>query len=353
MLYVKQRNENHNKSAVMNNPLDSIIEHIQTKSYTVITIYATLLVTVISIILCSIGFLLLFGTIDLLYLSFAIAMPLILTPIVIVLIVRILKHLNDYKTELADEVEKSRQKDLMLFDQQRFVLMGEMLSSISHQWRQPLNAINLTLLSTKVAYASDQMNEDKLEKAFDIIEENTHYLSNTIDDFRSFFQNKAPKRVMPLKNLLQELNSIISPSMKTNGISFQCSCDKTIVEQLHLATAITQVLLNLISNSKDALKQSDQEEKSIELKISKMTEYLTVDISDNGGGIDSQIKSRIFDPYFTTKDSLKGSGIGLHMSRQIIEKIFGGTITLEDTKAPKTSFHIKLPFSEYCLEKNE
>ena len=309
----------------------------------------TLVTMLLSLAMVSAIMTLLTGTVAQGYVILSILMPLVLTPVIISLVLKLFTRLSCCKQALEQEIQKSKEKDMMLIEQERFALMGEMLSSISHQWRQPLNAINLTLLSARVAQMSGKQEQQELEKLFDTIEKNTLYLSNTIEDFRTFFQNKAPKAVVPVKEIIHELNTIISPILKADGVALRVEWDSNLFDALHVATAISQVLLNLISNSKDAMSELRQREKSVTVAIRKASEGVTIYVRDNGPGIDPQIQQKIFDAYFTTKGKLRGTGIGLHMSRQIIEKIFKGSIVLEESSETGSCFKIDLPPSDCCL----
>jgi two-component system C4-dicarboxylate transport sensor histidine kinase DctB len=309
----------------------------------------TLLTTFISMLVVSSSVYLFLGTLPTGYLILSILMPLVLTPAVLGTMLKLVSRLSCCTQALQKEIEKSHQKDILLFEQERFALMGEMLSSISHQWRQPLNAINLTLLSARVTMASKPLEDDDLDKLFNTIEDNTHYLSNTIEDFRTFFQNKAPKEIVPLKEIIHELNTIISPILNTDRIALEVEWDSNLIDRLQLATAISQVLLNLISNSKDAMQELPREKKYVNIAVRKRNRGITIAVADNGPGIKKEVRPKIFDPYFTTKGKLKGSGIGLHMSRQIIEKIFEGSIVLADTSEAGSRFVIDLPYSDCCI----
>ena len=312
-----------------------------------IIVWATLLSTVISFVMAGGIFYLFMGELLPIVVLLSVAMPLILTPTILSAVLNLMLRMERYKTALEEEIEKNRAKDMLLFEQERFVLMGEMLSNISHQWRQPLNAVNLTLLSLRLAHATGKLDDDALEQAFETIEQNTLYLSDTIEDFRSFFQNRAPTKILPLSQIVTEMEGIVAPLLKSARISLQLLPSGTLSGQLEVATAVSQVLLNLISNAKDALEHCDREVKQISIAFAENAEGVTVTVADNGPGIAPEIKPKIFDPYFTTKNQMKGSGIGLHMSRQIIEKIFEGTITVE-TSAAGSTFSIFLPYSGYC-----
>ncbi|UFS63006.1 HAMP domain-containing histidine kinase [Sulfurimonas sp. HSL-3221] len=315
---------------------------------TTIIIWATLVSTTVSFVLAGGIFYLFMGELLPIVAFLSILMPLLLTPTILSAVLNLMLRMERYKTALEEEIEKNHAKDLLLFEQERFVLMGEMLSNISHQWRQPLNAVNLTLLSLKLAQATGKLDDETLDQAFETIEQNTLYLSDTIEDFRSFFQNRAPTKILPLKQIVSEMEGIVAPLLKGARITLRVEkTDALEANHLEIATAISQVLLNLISNAKDALEGYDTPSKQITLLFNKNGEGMTITVSDNGPGIAPEVKPKIFDPYFTTKKQMKGSGIGLHMSRQIIEKIFAGAIAV-DTSKTGTTFSIFLPYSEHC-----
>ncbi|WP_345985996.1 HAMP domain-containing sensor histidine kinase [Sulfurimonas sp. HSL-1656] len=309
----------------------------------------TLATTVVSVLCVGIFYTLLTGTLPPVILGFSILMPLLMTPPILAIVIKLVMRLETYKSALHDEIEKNREKDMLLFEQERFALMGEMLSNISHQWRQPLNTINLTLLSAKLAKATGRLDDETLDHAFETIEQNTLHLSETIEDFRSFFQNKAPTKLLPLHQIVYELHRIITPTLEANTIALEITWNSDTIHRLQIATAISQVLLNLINNAKDALESLDQEKKQIHIEFEYPPGggHLRICVFDNGPGIDPAIQTKIFDPYFTTKGSLKGSGIGLHMSRQIIQKLFLGTIIVSSLPG-ETRFVIMLPISEFC-----
>jgi len=323
--------------------LDRLGKYSRAKLIVLITLFST----VVSVAVVASVLLLVTGRIDPVPLTLSVIMPLLMTPGILAPLLKLVLKLEYYKHALEKAVEINREKDMMLFEQERFALMGEMLSNISHQWRQPLNAINLTLLSAKVAQATGRLDDDALDQAFETIEQNIHHLSGTIEDFRSFFQNKSPTKMVPLHQIVYELNSIITPTLKAKRIALEIAWDDDLIHRLQLATAVSQVLLNLISNAKDALATSEREAKQIHVAFRLLPENIAVSVTDNGPGIDPAIKPKIFDPYFTTKGSLKGSGIGLHMSRQIVEKIFGGAIAVTSS-SEGSCFTLTLPYSEHC-----
>ena len=285
-------------------------------------------------------------------LTLSIVLPLMLTPLIVLILLRSTKYLKYYKEHLNKEIESCREKDLILFEQARFALMGEMLANISHQWKQPLNTINLAIISSKTSAEITPT----MERHFDIMEDNVNYLANTIDDFMSFFDKKIYSEIRPLEDIMREVQSIIGVHIKNNKI--MCSMQKEHKQgEILIASSISQVILNLLNNAKDAF---DQEalEKKIDLKFVVNKNSVEIICCDNGKGVASEIKERIFDPYFTTKSKTQGTGIGLYMSRQIVQKVFGGEIELNPKNRHKpegmqTCFYIKLPYSQNCVHKEE
>jgi len=270
----------------------------------------------------------------------SIIIPLVLVPPNIILVMNVSTRMKDYKTKLHNEIEKNRQKDLLLFEQARFVLLGEMMANISHQWKQPLNNIGLAIVSTKLT--SD---EKVREKNFDIMEENVNYLSNTIDDFMSFFDKKTPTELREIGEILEEVQSIMRAQIESSGIKLIVKIDENL-KSIKLISVISQVLLNLLNNAKDAIDNS-KDENEIILYLKAINNGFEISCCDNGLGIKKEIQSKIFDPYFTTKEKKQGTGIGLYMSKQIVTQIFDGTIILDDI-SKNTCFRIDIPCSKNC-----
>ncbi len=270
----------------------------------------------------------------------SIVLPLLLTPPVISAFIKLSKHLRYFKDELDKEVEKNQKKDAILFEQARFVLMGEMLANISHQWKQPLNTIGLSVVNARLSGG------DNLDNNFDIIESNVNYLSSTINDFISFFNKKTYTELRDLKDVLKEIKSIVDMEITRKDILLDIKIESDN-SKIELSSSIAQVLLNLLNNAKDAFTH-DMNDKKISLKFTAKERVLEISCCDNGKGIDSKIKDKIFDPYFTTKHKTQGTGIGLYMSKQIVEKVFNGNISLE---SEATCFRINIPYSDKCILK--
>ena len=274
-------------------------------------------------------------------LAISIVLPLLLAPLSIAFVIKLTMNLEHVKEHLSLEIEKNKAKDLLLYEQSRFALMGEMLANISHQWKQPLNTINLAVINAKF----QEKNSNQIEKSFDIIEENVNHLASTINDFMSYFDKKTHSEIRSLETIIIEINSIAGANIKNAGVELLINM-QTKKKDVKIASSISQIILNLINNSKDAL-ATKRDDKQIKLTFTVENNSLLIRCCDNGSGIDDSIKEQIFNPYFTTKDQAQGTGIGLYMSRQITDKFFNGELSLEQTHKG-TCFRLIVPYGKNC-----
>ncbi|NEW60123.1 hypothetical protein GSY74_02400, partial [Sulfurovum sp. bin170] len=235
------------------------------------------------------------------------------------------------RKKVKEEVEKNRQHQLMMFQQSRLAQMGEMISMIAHQWRQPLSSINalVMLMDMKI---SKQNIEEKLflEEELNKIESTTAYMSNTIDDFRDFFKPKKEKVRFNLKQTVKHTIELIRPVLSHEEITINTECQGEI-ELLGYPNELGQVIINIITNAKDALISNNQKQKkNIYIQLSKKDKKIAITIQDNAGGINHEIINRIFDPYFSTKLKKNGTGLGLYISKMIIEEHMGGELSVKN-----------------------
>jgi len=243
-----------------------------------------------------------------------------------------LKELNDTLEEKVEsEVEKNRQKDKQLMMQSRMALMGELLSMIAHQWRQPLNTIGGIVSNLKLDIMLGEFDEKKLGGVLDKIENLILHLSHTIDDFRKFYreENENDYKSIKISKIIDETLNITMPSFKTHNIELILNI-KNDDEIYTMPNRLKQVFLNIIKNGLDSIKERDIENPYIKIEVFKEDDKLIIEIKDNAKGIDEDIKDKIFDPYFTTKDEKNGTGIGLYMSKMIVEKLNGKIFAYND-----------------------
>jgi signal transduction histidine kinase len=271
----------------------------------------------------------------------SVVLPLLLTPVALLIMLKIITRLQDLKKTLELEIEKNKEKDLILFEQARFVLMGEMIENISHQWKQPLNTINLALLDMKMTNIGKGLGD----KHFDIIESNVNYMAETIDNFMSFLDKRSSSKLKTLKEMIKEIETIIGGQFSNEKIELEIVIDESY-SKVEISSSLSQVILNLLNNAKDAL--NEKENKKIRLEFLTNDYGLELECCDNGSGIAEDVKDKIFHPYFTTKTKTQGTGIGLYMSKEIILKIFDGNIAVRNTN--KTCFFIAIPYSESCIK---
>jgi len=257
---------------------------------------------------------------------------------------RELQKLNEHlKDKIEEETAKRIQQEKMLYDQQKHADMGQMIKSIAHQWRQPLNNIYIISQNMQDEWEHGKLYDMEVEESFERQGELICHMSDTIDDFLHFFKPDKNKQSFNITtSLMQCLRLVNAESEKKRiKISFDCECKEKQCElSTHEQTNCTcrdiyvdgyegefkQIILNLLSNSIYALSKRVGDYKKIEVTIKCVEGVITLKVRDNGGGIPEEVFDKIFDPYFTTKKEGEGVGIGLHMSRTIIVNHMDGDI---------------------------
>jgi len=236
------------------------------------------------------------------------------------------------RQSINNAVEDNRKKDELLFRQSKHAAMGEMIGSIAHQWRQPLNAIAGHIQMIEFDH-EDKIVDDKYIKTF--IEENmilVNFMSNTIDDFRDFFRVDKVKKEFNAKKAIMGTLNLIKSQLNEKSIQTNLDLDEKCFV-FGFESEFQQVVLNIVNNSKDELIGNNCKEASISISIFRNMNFTVFKISDNAGGIPEKIIERIFEPYFTTKEQGQGTGLGLYMSKMIIENNMGGHISVANTES--------------------
>lgn len=234
-------------------------------------------------------------------------------------------RLNSYKETLRGqieiEIEKSRKQEQIMFQQSKLASMGEMIGNIAHQWRQPLNALGLILQGFKMSFNRDKLNEEyldgKIKKGMKLINK----MSNTIDDFRDFFKPDKQREFFNLADVIEDTLNLLDASLIHENIEIETKIDKSL-KIFGFINQISQVILNIINNSKDAFNERNIKNREINFKL-KQDNSIKLTITDNAGGIKDEVLPHIFDANFTTKEEDKGSGVGLYMSKTIIHNMGG------------------------------
>ena len=243
-----------------------------------------------------------------------------------------LQLLNDNLEErVKDEVEKNQDKDRLLFQQSKMASMGEMIGNIAHQWRQPIAIISMWANNIIADIDMEEVEDKNLRKYAHKINEQTRHLSQTIDDFRNFFAPNKEKTTFKLKDSVDKTINLLTASFKTHNI--EVIEDIKDIEITALENELTQSILNIIKNAKDIIVTLDNDTKKlIFINTYKKENLAVIEIIDNGGGVPKEIKDKIFEPYFTTKDKSQGTGIGLYMTQSIITKHLHGKIDVINVK---------------------
>jgi signal transduction histidine kinase len=226
---------------------------------------------------------------------------------------------ESFETRVKKSVQELKQKERLLYEQSRLAQMGEMISMIAHQWRQPLNAISATSSSLALKAKLNKLDQDFVIEMTDNISTYSHHLSDTIDDFRNFFKPNKEKDNVNFTEVIEAVINIIQLSLKNHNIELikELNCEDNFKSY---ANELKQVVLNLIKNAEDILIENEVPNPYIKITTSTHGDKFVLEVSDNGGGIPKKVQHNIFDPYFSTKKQKDGTGLGLYMSKMIIEE---------------------------------
>ena len=256
---------------------------------------------------------------------------------------RKLYELNRHLEErVREEVAKNEQKQKMLFMQSRMAMMGQMMANIAHQWRQPLTELALSLFNLKKAALRGE--HGQVEQVYSEAKGMIQNMSQTIEDFINFFKPDKPKTLFRLQESVDEALQIMRKSLENARITLHLEIDPD-VKVRGVNNELSQVLINLLQNAKDAFRARESRERELCVRVRKEGEWAVVEVEDTAGGIEEGVMERVFEPYFTTKHAAKGTGLGLFMSRMIIEKSFGGAIEVLNASRG-ARFIIRLPVAK-------
>jgi len=235
----------------------------------------------------------------------------------------------EIKVEKA--VKELREKDHIIYQQSRLASMGEMIGNIAHHWRQPITAVGAIVQNYEDAYEDGILDMDYIEKHTDIVMDILTNMSRTIDNFRFFFKSDRAKENFDIKEIILKTLKFLDSSFKYNKINVISDLAEDCIIN-GFPNEYSQVLLAVLSNAKDELIERDIKERKIIITLKKINDKYVVTISDNAGGIIKEVLPRVFDPYFTTKEQGKGTGIGLYMAKMIIEKNMDGKLSARNLK---------------------
>ncbi len=250
----------------------------------------------------------------------------------------------NYKNSLMEEMKKNKKQFLIIQNQKKLSAMGNMLGNIAHQWKQPLNTMGISISKLLLLEESGSLKKDTLIKSLKRVEKNIEFLSHTIDVFRNFF--KPPKNIetFDLKQELENIIFIIQSSFEHNHICLYSNFKKDIFIEGD-KKKFEQAIINIINNAIDAILIKNTGNGLVEMITIKDEQNVTISIKNNGSHIPKEIADKIFEPYFTTKEDNKGTGVGLYMSKTIIENYFNGKLTFKN-REDGVEFIISIPLAK-------
>jgi|GEM_PF-6428126 len=248
------------------------------------------------------------------------------------------------ESRVEEETSMRLKAEQAMYSRSKMVLMGEVMGMVAHHWRQPLNAIGITVQDIPYAFRAGEVDEKYIKELVSSTMGYINTMSKTLDDFRNFFMPNQSRKEFCIEDAIMSALNIATPSLKENQITANLDfAQKHTINGFE--NEFKQVVINLLSNAKDAIVDNAKDKREINIKTYDNDGFITITMEDTGSGIASEIMDRIFEPYFTTKEQGKGTGIGLYMSKQLVERHIGGTINCSNGVLG-AKFEIKLKVSQ-------
>lgn len=261
-----------------------------------------------------------------------------------------LLQLNQTLQERVDAATKEiEEQSVQLIAQARMAQMGELISMIAHQWRQPLSSISAIVGTLTLDIIMDAYKKEFFEERLESINQLSQHLSSTIDDFRDFFKTKKEAEETTTQEILQASIQIIAPTLESNLIQVELLLNTPSIKVSTYINEVKQVILNILKNAQEALKEQQNANAKIWISDYAYDGYAVLTIEDNAGGIAQNILPKIFDPYFSTKQAKDGTGLGLYMSKTIIQEHCKGKLSVTNTPHG-AKFMIQLPLNTLDLK---
>ncbi len=260
-----------------------------------------------------------------------------------------LNHSLDERVK--EESQKLQKNEKLLIQQSRQAAMGEMIGNIAHQWRQPLNTLGLILQNIDLSYQLGDLDDEMMAQSTQKGNRLIQTMSKTIDDFRNFFKPDKQKAYFEVEELIHQSIELVSASYANHFISIETNFEKGLTFYGY-GGEFSQVILNILSNAKDALIEKRASQRKVSLYSHQKEGTIMIEIKDNAGGIPKESIEKVFEPYFTTKEEGKGTGIGLYMSKTIIEENMGGKLYVYNDQEGAV-FNIIFPKSSQTLQKSD
>ncbi|MCK5294617.1 MAG: hybrid sensor histidine kinase/response regulator [Arcobacteraceae bacterium] len=232
-------------------------------------------------------------------------------------------------TKLISTIYENREKDKILNEQSKMVAMGEMIGNIAHQWRQPLSVISTGATGILMQQEFDILDTEKLTKTCNMINDNAQYLSKTIDDFKNYIKGDRVKTKFYIKKDINDFLRLVEGAIKSNQIELILDLENEL-EINGYENELIQCFINIFNNAKDILKEIGQDDRLLFITTKKLENKVVIKFKDSGGGVPEDIINKIFDPYFTTKHKSQGTGLGLHMTYDLIVNGMDGDIIVNN-----------------------
>ena len=248
-------------------------------------------------------------------------------------------------------IEDLKRKENLMAEQSKLAAMGEMLGNIAHQWRQPLDIISMSSSNLKLKNDMGELNSSTLRESLSLILKTINHLSDTIETFNDFLKTDKEKSIFNVNDNIKNSISLVDNFFKNFNIDIVLELDDDVFLN-NLANEFSQAFINILNNAKDAivLNLKDNESGLIKIKTKKIDNFIEILVLDNALGVDKDILNKIFEPYFTTKHKYQGTGLGLYMTRKIINSSMGGEISVQNKKFTHNKkeykgaeFKIKIP----------
>jgi len=235
------------------------------------------------------------------------------------------------KKRVKKEVEKNKEQQLLMFKQSRHAQMGEMISMIAHQWRQPLNNLSLMVQGMTLKYKKGSLDDEFMDEFKKVSKKQIMQMTDTIDDFRDFFKPEKEMELFDMSKAVKNALELLRAVFKSHSIEIDIYMKKA----LHVKgypNELGQALINIFNNSKDAFIENNTQKRVIKIRLKRDNKSCYLSIEDNGGRIEDDVIDKIFDPYFSTKSDKNGTGLGMYMTKMIIEDNMNGSIEVSNTK---------------------
>jgi PAS domain S-box-containing protein len=254
-----------------------------------------------------------------------------------------LEELNkNLEKKITIEINKNREKDKLLFEHEKVLQLNEMIENIAHHWRQPLSVISTCVSGVMLKKELEILDDEDLDDSLIMVNNTAQKLSETINEFANFNKLNKKEESFNLVEVINKTINIVSSSFNNHNIQIERLYENKFLEITSIPGDFSQILLNILNNSKDAFMKDNYQNKKISIDISNIKNQILISIKDNAGGIGEENLSKIFDPYFTTKHKSQGTGLGLSMCKTIVNKNLKGDIYAHDIPNG-AEFIIELP----------